>query len=133
MKDISRIGLAASPWGPIDSHDTLAPGITLVSTSSHGGIHLDDDHERQIPVEVRHTARRPYAPAGWYEEDCDLVIPVLWFYDELEKNGHADLVRRCQPLRLEARYRILDEALTQREFGRKARPLLDRVSASTGN
>jgi hypothetical protein len=132
MKDISRIGLAASPWGPIDSHDTLAPGITFTSTSSHGGIHLDDDHERQIPVEVRHIART-YAPAGWYEEDCDLVIPVLWFSHELEKHGHADMVRHCQPLRLEARYRLLDEALTQLEFGRKARPLLDRVSASTGN
>ena len=38
-----------TPWGRTQHTKELAPGITLVSTSSHGGIILDKAHARRIP------------------------------------------------------------------------------------
>ena len=117
MSQTKRIG-EYSPWGLIDASDTLAPGIAFVSTPSHGGIFLDYDHEQSIPVEVRKIARQ-YAPVGWYEEDCDLAIPVLWFAEELVEHGNADLVQGCVHYRGQERYRLLDKFLTRRDSARK--------------
>ena len=60
----------------------LAPFCYVVSTPSHGGIWIDRHHEQQIPASLRAWARQ-YAPAGWYEEDCDAAIPLLVLRDQL--------------------------------------------------
>lgn len=74
---------SGSPWDRIDSVRTLVPGIVLVTTPSHGGIWLSPERESEIPAYIRKIARQ-YAPAPWYEEDCDVTIPALWFASELE-------------------------------------------------
>jgi hypothetical protein len=53
-----------TPWGLSDSNTALAPGIGSYSTPSHGGIHLDDEHNRKMPEAMRNVD-------GWYEEDCE--------------------------------------------------------------
>lgn len=69
-------------WGYIDHVTVLAPGIVMVSTPSHGGIWVDEEHELRIPAYLRAVARE-YAPAQWYEEDCDVAIVGVTFADEL--------------------------------------------------
>lgn len=53
-----------TPWGMSDAQTTLAPGIISYSTPSHGGIHLDDEHNQKMPAAMRNES-------GWYEEDCE--------------------------------------------------------------
>ena len=68
---------APSPWGPIESTETIADGITFISTASHGGIRLSQwRHEivlRAIP------AWETFAGGRWYEEDCDWAVVALIF------------------------------------------------------
>jgi len=66
-----------TPWGPAQTVETLAPGVVLVSTASHGGVWVTPDLDETIPARVRKIARE-YAPEGWYEEDDDIVIPLVW-------------------------------------------------------
>ena len=72
----------SSPWGKIQVQYRLASGIVSVSTASHGGIWIDADHERRVPIGLRSIARQ-YAPAQWYEEDCDAAIIGVTFAEEL--------------------------------------------------
>ena len=64
-----------SPWGQIDYLEVRAPGIISVSTPGHGGIWVSPELEATLPASVRAIARE-YAPAQWYEEDCDCIIPL---------------------------------------------------------
>jgi hypothetical protein len=64
-----------SPWGTVDDHVVIAPGIISVSTPSHGGIKLDRARNAKV-----HTAFR--TAGGWYEEDCEANIAVFTFPDE---------------------------------------------------
>jgi len=60
-----------TPWGEAQHVEELIPGVTIVSTASHGGIHLDRDNQKLIPEEHRRED-------SWYEEDCEIAIPVLF-------------------------------------------------------
>lgn len=73
---------STSPWGKVQHLSILAPGIVSVSTASHGGIWLSPDRERRIPP-AGHAIARQYAPAQWYEEDCDACIVAVCFAAEL--------------------------------------------------
>jgi hypothetical protein len=66
--------LRRSPWGSVDHQLDVAPGIALCSTPSHGGVHLDEEHNAQVPAAFRN-------PNGWYEEDCELNI-AIWLWPE---------------------------------------------------
>jgi hypothetical protein len=57
-----------TPWGAADFVDEVGPGIYIVSTSSHGGMHLSDEINARIPDYMRRDS-------GWYEEDCEIAIP----------------------------------------------------------
>ena len=61
-----------TPWGMSDSNTALAPGIGSYSTPSHGGIHLDAEHNRKMPEALRNAD-------GWYEEDCEWAKVALIF------------------------------------------------------
>lgn len=76
-----------SPWGEIQHCVELAPGAWLVSTSSHGGVKLDAERNREIPSIARRRG-------GWYEEDCDAAIPG--FVLNLGKSDFAACLRRWQ-------------------------------------
>lgn len=61
-----------SPWGAVDNHEIIAPGIISVSTPSHGGIKLDRTRNAKV-----HPALR--IAGGWYEEDCEADIAIFTF------------------------------------------------------
>lgn len=61
-----------TPWGYSDHVEYLAPGILSVSTPSHGGIHLDNLRNVQVPEYMRRED-------GWYEEDMEWAIPAMVF------------------------------------------------------
>ena len=65
----------ASPWDQIQTVRVIADGIIRVSTASHGGLWVRPDLEATIPADCQDIARQ-YAPKGWYEEDCDALIPL---------------------------------------------------------
>lgn len=62
-------------WGVIDNITPLCQGVVFVSTPSHGGVWISAEHEASIPDNVKKPARE-YAPAQWYEEDSDCIIPL---------------------------------------------------------
>ncbi len=64
-----------SPWGRIQTSDTISRGIVFVSTASHGGVKLNKERNVRIPVRFR-------LDDGWYEEDQDWAIPALIFKKE---------------------------------------------------
>lgn len=73
-----------SQWGTVDQAEELAPGIWRVFTASHGGIVLSPERWQAMPARMQRTA---YSDRGQYEEDCDMVLPLLVFRDELEMLG----------------------------------------------
>jgi len=75
-----------SPWGAIDRVTEIAPGIVFVSTSSHGGFHLDDERNAQVPLRWRETSWNRQGMAGWYEEDCDWCLVALTFPNVFESD-----------------------------------------------
>jgi len=70
--------LHSSPWGAIQSQQTVAPGIEFVSTASHGGCYVSDDRLAELPAAVR-DAERFNPPGNWYEEDCEVAIVIVAF------------------------------------------------------
>ncbi len=74
-----------TPWGIAQWVTKLADGIWSVSTSSHGGIVLDQPHIDRIPPSIK-----PFTNMGdrrYWEEDFDCYVPVLFFQTEIEANG----------------------------------------------
>lgn len=68
-----------SPWGHVDSCETIAPGIWCVETAGHGGIVLSEERAAMIPAEaVPFTGSR----IEW-EEDVDWAVPFVVFYAEM--------------------------------------------------
>jgi energy-converting hydrogenase Eha subunit F len=70
-----------SLWGPVQYAGELAPGIFTVSIAGHGGIWLSPERQAQMPESCRST---PYSRGGWYEEDCDAIMPLFKFYDDVK-------------------------------------------------
>jgi hypothetical protein len=68
--------LTTSPWGRPDSQREIAPGITHVTTGSHGGILVSPEQFASMPscCQLRHSTE-----GAWYEEDCDLNLVILAF------------------------------------------------------
>ena len=60
-----------TPWGVSDTADTLAPGVVLVTTPSHGGLMLPEN----APIPAAVTATFINGPR-WAEEDCELPIAL---------------------------------------------------------
>ena len=84
-----------SPWGWVISTRRLADGILLVSTASHGGIWLSPERRAQLAANSPHLLRavegRAYAPKPmWWEDDCEAVLPLLAFWDELPADMRRD-------------------------------------------
>ena len=73
-----------TPWGLSDTADTLAPGVILVTTPSHGGLLLPEN--APLPTDV--TATFINGPR-WAEEDCELPIALalLQAHDVVDGNA----------------------------------------------
>lgn len=59
-----------SPWGQVDHKRELFPGITFVSTPSHGGYKVDKAINDNISIHLRKDS-------GWYEEDVEWCLVVV--------------------------------------------------------
>jgi len=68
-------GRTSSPWGHIQTRETLAPGIVAVTTASHGGIWLSWSRHKQVKERFGPT----FAGGPWYEEDCDWARVAVTF------------------------------------------------------
>ena len=73
-----------TPWGAVQHHEVLAPGIISYSTAGHGGIWLDATHRKQLE-DVPNWLNTP----EWWEEDCDWAVPFIMFKDEIQAHGTA--------------------------------------------
>jgi len=71
----------ATPWGPAQHVNALAPGISFVSTAGHGGAHVDKARRAEMP-QVSLAWGATWANGfgeGWFEEDCCVLAVVLAF------------------------------------------------------
>lgn len=74
-----------TPWGWSDSEEVLIPGVmTFYGTPSHGGVFVKPEANAKIPEDIRDAAVYGGGNDGWYEEDCEWVLPHLWFWKELQ-------------------------------------------------
>lgn len=74
---------ASTPWGTSQHATIYAEGVICHSTASHGGFHLDAEHNAKV-----HPSLRTHG--GWYEEDCAWAA-VAQAFPEL----FTDYERRC--------------------------------------
>jgi hypothetical protein len=51
------------------------PGLTQITTASHGGYHVEEPALSQMPAALR--CIEPWAGPGWYEEDEDWCLVAL--------------------------------------------------------
>lgn len=70
-----------TPWGQTQTCHALGDGIFTVTTAGHGGIWLSPERMKALPEVCRST---PYSKGGWFEEDCDSLIPMFFFYTDLQ-------------------------------------------------
>jgi hypothetical protein len=61
-----------TPWGAAQNSTKYAPGIISYSTASHGGFHLSETRQKEMPEILKN-------PDGWYEEDCEWCKVVIAF------------------------------------------------------
>lgn len=76
-----------TPWGAAQTADTIAEGITHVTTASHGGIHLSPDRNALVPDYMKLGTFQRQGAEGWYEEDCDWCIPAIIFENEFRTHA----------------------------------------------
>ena len=70
-----------SPWGAVQTCDTLCPGVFLVSTASHGGTMVSND----VAAFLSPAAKRCGFRRGGYlcfEEDCDAQVALRELMDK---------------------------------------------------
>lgn len=82
-----------SPWGTIDNHRVLAPGIDEVGTAGHGGYKLSPKRAGEVDPAWGHKG-------PWFEEDCAWSIAEITHHRDLTKinlkNAH-ETARRYYP------------------------------------
>jgi len=67
-----------SPWGEVQHVESIADGVYLVSTASHGGVWLAPPLRERL-AKVCAGLWTPFTGTfEWLEEDCDLSVAVVW-------------------------------------------------------
>lgn len=82
-----------SPWGRLQGHDPMAPGIDMTWTSGHGGILLSPERADEIDPAWREDT-------SWYEQDCAWTKAVITHHKDLPARTVADahkLARKYYP------------------------------------
>lgn len=72
---------ALSPWGDVQTCDTLCPGVFLVSTASHGGTMVAQEMSAVLSPAARKCG---FKMGGYlcYEEDCDENVVLRELLDK---------------------------------------------------
>ena len=68
-----------SPWGVPQMTLSVAPGVWLIITASHGGFYLEPAANEQVPLAWKLASFKRQAFNGFYEEHCDSCMVVLTF------------------------------------------------------
>lgn len=87
---------ADTPWGPAQHVERLADGIYLISTAGHGGIWLSMPRIEQLHEAVgdyKTWLDRESGRGGWFEEDCDMLLPLVVFAADLP-DKHREAVEK---------------------------------------
>lgn len=82
------IPVIQTPWGPAQSRRSITPDLTLVTTASHGGLHVSSRAWARIRAALPTFV--PFAGEQWLEEDCDFHVAVaLWpaAFDSATRNA----------------------------------------------
>lgn len=64
-----------SPWGSVQNMTDYRNGCIEVSTAGHGGMKVEGALAKKLPTLFRKK---------WYEEDCEVLIPLFYLYDDLK-------------------------------------------------
>lgn len=78
-----------TPWGKSQSSEKIAPGIRFYTTAGHGGFHVTQKIQEQIPKKWRLSG----CFERWYEEDCGWAPLAATFPDAFSKIPKADVER----------------------------------------
>jgi hypothetical protein len=82
-----------SPWGVPQMTLSIAPGIWLIITTSHGGFYLEPAVNAQVPLAWKQVSFKRQAIAGFYEEHCDACMVVLAFPRSFDHDAVASAAR----------------------------------------
>jgi|18_taG_2_1085343.scaffolds.fasta_scaffold01988_7 hypothetical protein len=77
--------IQSSPWGKPDFQKDYADGVAFVATPSHGGFVLSDDRAQQVR-QLFPDAKNFNHDDHYWEEDCDQIVVLIAFWDELFKD-----------------------------------------------
>lgn len=72
-----------TPWGKSQGGRILTPGVTQYHTAGHGGVKVIKRLNQHVPTGLR-------AIDGWYEEDCDMCIPMYVHFDAIKAHMTED-------------------------------------------
>ncbi len=98
----------STPWGAAQTTQHITRGIVSYSTASHGGYHVSKTLNQQIPDYFRDTE-------GWYEEDCDWAIVVLFFPAHFEPKHYVAAVQSLQQWHPHQWQRFIGEPIAKAE------------------
>ena len=100
--------ISRTPWGNAQDHDVVAPGITFVSTSRHGGFYLAPWRRAVMFQDSPELmAKSDFYPSrlgrAWFEEDVEAGRVVLAFPKDFDyaainaayrtlKSFHPDII-----------------------------------------
>jgi hypothetical protein len=73
-----------TPWGKVQTAEDVAPGITRISTASHGGYRLNSVANAKVDPVLKKLTCGGLGLKGWYEEDCDWAIVVYTFKEHFD-------------------------------------------------
>ena len=85
-----------TPWGVADWATEIAPGIICYSTSSYGGVWVDDERLAQLHAFHGGSVKTFCGQPNWFEEDCDWAYVAIAFqeYFDEETIGEARMSLR---------------------------------------
>lgn len=110
-----------TPWGSAQTVVELGDGIWMMTTASHGGIHVRGAAMKAIPTSVRETFING---PEWAEEDCEASIAIAI----LQARGLIDADRLgCGPDTIRQAARS-----TAKNYPRYT-PALEHLPAAAGN
>ena len=84
----------SSPWGIVQDEETIADGIVLVTTASHGGIWVSPELLGRVQKAMRDYAAYWSGSSSWFEEDCAAQCVVVSFPEYFP----AEQVERAQAI-----------------------------------
>lgn len=73
-----------TPWGNSQSIEKIAEGFLFIDTASQGGIKVSSDLNMMIPDWLKACTRLKQGIRGWYEENVDSCIPVLFYANQFK-------------------------------------------------